>query len=810
MSWKRLVIDIEANNLLMPLIDYSTMPFKLKKEARLWCISVRDIDTNQSVLLLPSEYMSIVAPSVIQEYYQLVEVTDEFNNTTKNKVVELREFLDENGKVLETEKARTYDESKEYLISKTICVEGIGYNKIPKRILSKEMLTKVLSNCEELVGHNLVSYDLPALMLFDMLDYRIEYPGAGEHTVFGKPTQIKDTLLISKLYSPDRLDSFGKHSLSAFGKRIGNNKLDFHEFDRYSWQMGYYCDQDTSVGKGTLEYLNEEEDFDKDYKTAYSMEIKLIDLTVRQEAFGFDFDSDLANKAVTELEGILKEREDTVEPHLPSKALNKGQQDYYTPPKVQFKKNGDPSAAIFKFANKINNVNAIIEEGDDKSEQTLAEQIKRLGTKSDFIITKPREDDESADDYYLLFEEREYKLPCTTPVKESLPTSIKDNNEVKGYLISLGWEPLEWVERDITRDSKKQKNTEDKVLKSINRYAIETESSPFKKHRYEYLKLSLDQDLEKFLVEQYKKKPKNALKVITTPPYRTGAEKNLCANLEKLAKKLGTSSFIKAIVEWHTYSHRKNSIAGGSLDEDGEPTKGYLSFVREDGRVGTPADTVGAATYRYLHKAVANIPRGSSLYGEVMRSLFGAGDDLIQLGFDFSSLEARVEGHYILPFEGGEELTVALLASKPNDVHTLTGKKLGIDRSDAKAITYAIMYGAAAAKLKKMLGLTDEEAEKMWSDFWDSVGPLKELRDKLTNYWEATDKDYVPGIDGRKLRVRKQHSLINTLFQSTGAILAKWSVVRVAQKLEALNLLGDPFLHTKEDVKVWQMIVYHE
>ena len=119
------------------------------------------------------------------------------------------------------------------------------------------------------------------------------------------------------------------------------------------------------------------------------------------------------------------------------------------------------------------------------------------------------------------------------------------------------------------------------------------------------------------------------------------------------------------------------------------------------------------------------------------------------------------------------------------------------------------MYGAAPPKLKKMLGLTDEAAEKMWGDFWDSVKPLKELRDKLTEFWEATEKAYIPGVDGRKIRVRSQHSLINALFQSAGAIAAKWCIVRVAQKLEELNLLGDPFKHTKEDVKVWQMIVYH-
>lgn len=797
MAWNKLIIDIEANNLLMPSIDYSTMPYRLKDEAQLWCISVRDYHTNQSVLLVREEWLSFLAPTVIKEYFTFVDQTDEFQNTTKVKDVGVIEYIDPTGKVVDTEYSKTYNPSIEYQVDVKQYQRGIKYNQIPKRILSKDMLQRVLANCDELIGHNIVNYDLPALMLFDMLDYRIEYPGKGFHKVFGRDCIITDTLLMSKLYAPDRMDSFGKHALGAFGLRTGNEKDDFHDFSQYTWKMGYYCDQDTSVGKDTLDYLDAEEDFEL-YEKAYSMEIKLVDLTVRQEAFGFDFDSDLARTSLTELEGILKDRADFVEPVLPPKSLNKGQQDYYTPPKIQFKKNGDPSAAIFKFANKINGVEAITEE-----------ETKSLGVESKFIVTRPREDDDSALDYYLLFEDREYKLPHHEPVKLTLPTSIKDNDEVKGYLLSLGWEPSEWKERDLTKDSKKQKVSSDKVIKAIVKYATDTLVGPYKRHRFEYLKLSENSDLEAHLLALYKKKPNAALKVMTTPMLRVGAEKSLCPNLERISKKQGSNQFIQSIVEWHTYSHRKNSISGGAMDEDGEPSKGYLSFVREDGRIGTPADTVGANTFRYLHKAVANVPRGSSIYGKVMRSLFGCGEGLVQLGFDFASLEARIEGHYILPYEGGQELANALLAEKPNDVHSITSRKLGIDRSDAKAITYAIMYGAAAAKLKKMLGISDEEAEKMWADFWDSVAPLKELRDKLTEYWEATDKAYIPGIDGRKIRVRSQHSLINALFQSSGAISAKWCIVRIAQKLEEQGLLGDPFLHTKEDVKVWQMIVYH-
>lgn len=120
-----------------------------------------------------------------------------------------------------------------------------------------------------------------------------------------------------------------------------------------------------------------------------------------------------------------------------------------------------------------------------------------------------------------------------------------------------------------------------------------------------------------------------------------------------------------------------------------------------------------------------------------------------------------------------------------------------------------VLYGAAAAKLQKMLGLTPKEAEAMYEAYWDAVPALKELRDILVNYWEAVDKDHIPAIDGRKLRARSPHSLINLLFQGAGAIMAKWSLVLIAQKLEQLGLLGDPFRDTVEDIKVWQMIAYH-
>ena len=50
----RKVIDIETNNLLADMLDYSSLPYKLNENASLWCIVVRDVDTNE-VTVLKSE-----------------------------------------------------------------------------------------------------------------------------------------------------------------------------------------------------------------------------------------------------------------------------------------------------------------------------------------------------------------------------------------------------------------------------------------------------------------------------------------------------------------------------------------------------------------------------------------------------------------------------------------------------------------------------------------------------------------------------------------------------------------------------------
>lgn len=796
MAWKKINIDLEANNLLAPMLDYSTMPYKLKDTARLWCISVRDEETEQSVLLLPEEVLDEQAPVAVIEYYtNEPEMELSLNQDGEEKLtptgrivktLKATKYLDAHGQIMTTEYANGVSDEmlSGFVAEPSVLEDGIAYNNIPKRIMSYDMLKKICQNADEISGHNIISYDLPVLRLFGMLDYTIAYPSLGDEevkvsTLFGKPITFTDTLIGSKLLNPDLQDTFGRHSIEAHGQRLGYPKLYFKEFDRWSWRMGFYGDNDTLVGVKLVKQQREDFKGWDGWALPYSQELKLMDLTVSQEHFGFDFDKPLAEWCLIDLEGKLVERANLVEPSLPPKPLNKGELNFYTPPAKQLLKNGKPNSFITKFAEK---------HGGE-------------------VIERPRRDDEGAVDYYFKYKDTEFPIPFQEPIETSLKTNIKDNDQVKKYLLDLGWDPTEWSERDLTKDSKKIVLSPEKAVATIHRYAKDTETSVYKDYRLQLFKVKTTEKLLTELLKQYDRNPNKPIKVRTSPKLRVGATKDLCPNLEKIDK---DPEFVKAIAEWHTYTHRKNSISGGGLDDEGNPQKGFLSFLREDGRVATPADTMGAASFRYTHKNICNISRVSSLYGEYMRALFGSGEGLHQLGFDFASLEARVQAHYIYKYLGGPELGEALLAEKPNDIHTLNAKKLGISRDNAKSITYALLYGAAAPKLQKMLGLSPSEADQMYEDYWDAVPPLKKLRDDLVAYWERVDKDHIVGIDGRKLRARSPHSLINLLFQSAGAILAKWAIVRIAERLEKENLLGNPFIHAKDEVKVWQMIVYHD
>lgn len=631
------------------------------------------------------------------------------------------------------------------------------------------------------VSWNGINYDHLVLKLYLGLGYTVE-----PDTFNGKPAVIDDGMVLSKTLNPDRPG----HSLEWFGNMLGFPKIDWRaeaiklglikktdpkgaEFKKYHPKMLTYCQQDTLVTEKAYKHLLEEWG-DWDWEEAYNLEKAVAEIITRQEHFGFWFDTELAERNVRELDKLMEGIKQRVEPSLPPKPATKKVQGEYTPCKVQFKKSGEPSSNLLKFIDKIGGkIKGDIETG-----------------------------------FKMVWKGENYSLPLPQePLVTTEPMTLADSTHIKEYLVrDFGWQPTSWKERDLTLDSRKKKVNNKKFGEVVDRYVEQTLNSSFCKFRCEHLGVSR-QGLEEKLLKHDLTKP---LKVITNPDLTVGQDKDLCPGLEKIAEKYPHA---QDIAHWLTYRHRRNSILGGGATLDDEAEKGFLSFVREDGRIPTPADTCGASSRRFLHRVVANIPRVSSLYGGKMRAMFGAdkGDNYL-IGADFTSLEAMMEAHYTHKYPGGKEYGESLTREKPNSVHCVNSRKMGVSRDEAKTVKYLLGYGGQIPKLAKSTGWPMSRAKNVYNDFWEAAKPLKLLIENLTKYWEKVgNKEFVLGLDGSQIKTRSKHSLLNNLLQSAGAICAKKQMVIFDRKLKENGLAVDFF---KDDWKnktfAQQCIAYHD
>jgi intein/homing endonuclease len=688
-------------------------------------------------------------------------------------------------------------------------VDNGEYHEFVGKDVYKRVPEFVMDCADELISHNGINYDHMVMKAALGLDFEIgvregykteQFYDRYLDTINGKPITITDTLVLSKTLNPDRT----MHSIDYFGKMMGLEKIDWRakaielgliphdapkgaEFKTFHPEMLVYMRRDIELGKKVWQFLLKE--WGKwDWKEAYELEKAVAEIIVRQEHRGFWFDREKALENVRELDVKMEELRKVVEPLIPPKPLTKGAQKDYIPPKIQFKKNGEPSALMHKWV------------------------AKHGGT---LLL------DRDLNHYTELYGKAYYLPMPLEPILTHGPAKINDTTHIKGWLVDLGWKPSAYKERDLTVDSKKKKLEPDQFLAAVNRYVEQTLNSPFKADRLEHLECTEGNLLGKLSAWDMKR----PLKVLTNPTLTVGVEKEIDPRLLDLKDKF---AYAKEVSEYLTYSHRRNSILGGGVDpddvedDDEYAGKGWLSVDRilEDHRIPTPADTCGAGTSRFKHRLVANIPRVTSLYGDKMRALFGVdvAAGFVQLGYDFDSLEAKIEGHYTWKYDDEHKSYVnSLTAAKPNDVHTVTAAKIAatigqpFTRAPAKNVKYACSYGARPARVAKTVGCSLELGEKIFNAFWDAAKPLALLTEAVKKHWEDNGKKYIIGIDGRKVPTRSASALINSLFQSGGVICAKKAMVLHDRKLRAENLVVDFWTQDwRNSSFCQQLIAYHD
>ena len=114
-----------------------------------------------------------------------------------------------------------------------------------------------LTSADVIVGHNIINFDIPALRK--------------TYSWFQPSADIIDTLVLSRLYHPNMMEIdkrrniermplqlYGRHSLEAYGYRLGEYKGEFgktSDWKEWSQEMQDYCVQDVQVTTKLCEHF---------------------------------------------------------------------------------------------------------------------------------------------------------------------------------------------------------------------------------------------------------------------------------------------------------------------------------------------------------------------------------------------------------------------------------------------------------------------------------------------------------------------------------------------------------------------------
>ena len=198
----------------------------------------------------------------------------------------------------------------------------------------------------------------------------------------------------------------------------------------------------------------------------------------------------------------------------------------------------------------------------------------------------------------------------------------------------------------------------------------------------------------------------------------------------------------------------------------------WLNALSDDGRIRGYVNPCGTVTGRMTHSKpnLAQVPAVYSPYGKECRELFTVPKRYKLVGMDASGLELRMLAHYM----NDNDYTYEVLNG---DIHTANQRAAGLESRDkAKTFIYAFLYGAGDGKIGEIVGGTARQGAVLKENFLNNTPALAALRSRVTT---AAGKGYLKGLDGRRIKVRSEHSALNTLLQGAGAVVMKQALVHL-------------------------------
>lgn len=288
-------------------------------------------------------------------------------------------------------------------------------------------------------------------------------------------------------------------------------------------------------------------------------------------------------------------------------------------------------------------------------------------------------------------------------------------------------------------------------------------------------------------------------------PFARKTKTGYSTSADILEKLRSEHPVITMILEYRQLTKLKSTYADG-----------LAAYIREDGRIHGKFHQTITATGRIssTDPNLQNIPIRMEL-GRKIRKVFIPEEDYVFLDADYSQIELRVLAH----MSGDEKLINAYKEAK--DIHRITASEVfhtpfdevtPLQRSNAKAVNFGIIYGISSFGLGQDLNITRKEAERFIDKYFKTYPKIKEFLDRLVA--EAKEKGYSTTIFGRRRPIPELSSsnfmqrsfgervAMNSPIQGTAADIIKIAMNRVNQRLKNNNMHSRLILQVHDELLV--------
>lgn len=257
-------------------------------------------------------------------------------------------------------------------------------------------------------------------------------------------------------------------------------------------------------------------------------------------------------------------------------------------------------------------------------------------------------------------------------------------------------------------------------------------------------------------------------------------------NAEVLEKLKGKHPIIPAIMDYRMLTKLKSTYADG-----------LIKVIEDDGRIHTTFQNLVTATGRLssTEPNLQNIPVRTDLGAEI-RKMFIPKPGCVLVDADYSQIELRVLAHI------AEDTAMQEAFRSGMDIHTATAAQVfgvppeevtPLQRRNAKAVNFGIVYGISEFSLAEDIGVSRYEAKDYIETYLAKYQGVRAYMRRVVQ--EAREQGYTKTLYGRKryipelkssnynIRQGAERIALNTPIQGTAADLIKLAMIRVDRAL---------------------------